>query len=93
MSTDQPAKPVHQLLRDISQTISDRETRGVIAPRILNWVAFGASVISILLVSAALLLAIWDAIEPLNALKFIASVFVVLIAILTFREVNGKFVE
>jgi hypothetical protein len=87
-------KPIRELLQDISHTMdTSHSERGFICPKILNRICFVASVLSVLLVATVLLAMIWQSIDPATGLKYMATVLVVLFALLIFRSINGAFAE
>jgi hypothetical protein len=96
MNAEAKDKPIRELLLDISHTMnstsSDQEP-GVVNPKRLNRVCFVASLVALVFVAGVLIAMIWQFIDSGRGLQCIGSVAVVLFALLSFRAVNGTFVD
>lgn len=85
-------KPVRDLLEDIHRRGDfSREPRGFVNPRVVDRIAFIASFLSVVLCAATLLVMVWEEMDPRLGLRLMASVFIILFAILTFRSINRSF--
>jgi len=95
MKAEAKAKPIRELLLDITHTMntSSDSPRGVINPKLVNHICFGASVLAVLLSAITIIAMIWDYVEPGRGLKYIGSIAVVLFTLLTLRAVNGAFLD
>ena len=95
MNAEAKDKPIRELLQDITRTMNSTpdQERGVVNPKRLNRVCFIASFVALFLVAGVLLAMIWQFIDSGRGLQCIGSVAVVLFALLSFRAVNGTFVD
>ena len=85
-------KPLRGLLEDIHRRSAfSQGPRGIVNPQIVDQIAFGATVISVVLCAATLLGIVWEGIDSIWGIRVMASVLIVLFAILTFRSVNRSF--
>jgi hypothetical protein len=87
-------KPVRELLEDIHQRSGlSAGRRGVLNPRPIDQIAFGATVVSVIISAGILLAMVWEGIDAKIGLQSLVSVFIVLFAFLIFRSVNRAFSE
>jgi hypothetical protein len=87
-------KPVRELLEDIHQRSGfASRPRGVLNPRSIDQIAFGATVLTVVISAGILLAMVWEAVDSKLGLQSLASVFIVLFALLIFRSVNRTFSE
>jgi|GEM_PF-6228226 len=95
MNTEAKGKPIRELLQNITQTMNhpSDEVRGVVNPKRLNRICFIASLVALIAVASVLLAMIWQLIDSGRGLQCIGSVGVVLFTLLTFRSLNGVFVD
>ena len=85
-------KPVRDLLEDIHRRADfSRAPRGIVNPRIVDKIAFGATVLTVIACAATLLTMVWEGIDHMLGIRVMSSVLIVLFAILTFRSVNRSF--
>ena len=87
-------KPVRSLLEDIHQRSQfAREPLGVVNPKVVDQIAFGASVVAVIIYAVILLAMVWVSVNPTLGLKIIGSVSILLFALLAFRSINRSFAE
>jgi len=94
MNEEPREKPIRTLLQDISSNIqAPQAPRGLVPPKLLNRITIFMAILSLLLIVATLLAMIWDLLDPFLGLKFMASVLVVMCALLAFSAINVQFVD
>jgi hypothetical protein len=87
-------KPVRDLLEDIHRNSGiSRIPRGIVNPKLIDHVAFAATVTSVVVCTATLLGMVWEGIDPTLGIRVMASVLIVLFALLIFRSLNRAFSE
>ena len=87
-------KPVRELLEDIHRNSGiGRNPRGVLNPKVIDYVSFAATVASVVVCAATLLTMVWEGIDPTLGIRVMGSVLIVLFALLVFRAVNRTFSE
>lgn len=84
-------KPIVELLQDIHSQGNPRAPRGLIKPKIVDRITFLTTCVSIVLISVAFLGVIWEAVDPGIALRCIASLCVLLVAMHIFRAINEQY--
>lgn len=93
MNEDPKIKPIRELLQDIStQNEPFRSTpRGIIDPKLVDRIAFCAGIFSVMIVAATLLGMIWNSVSEGFGFRFIASVCVTMLTLLSLRTINAHF--
>ena len=87
-------KSGRSLLEDIHQRSQFARTpAGIVNPKAVDQTVFIASIISVATSAVTLLAMVWNRIDPLLGLKIMASVWVVMLALLAFRSINRSFAE
>ena len=76
MDEEQNEKPIRELLQDITSNseASRVPPRGLVRPRLVDRITFFASLLSLLLTTAAFLALIWEFMDPVLAFRCIGSI-------------------
>lgn len=93
MNENEKAKPVRDLLRDISTNSepSRISPRGLINPKLMDRITFVAAILWLILMAATLIGMIWGSIDDGFGFRFVGSACVAMLAILGFRAINSQF--
>jgi hypothetical protein len=92
MSEDLQKKPVRDLLENIrtNQEPPGVARRPLVRTELLDRIVFFALIGSLLLVAGAVIGMIWDLVEQVFGIRFIATVIVAVVSLCIFRMINSS---
>jgi hypothetical protein len=93
MNEEPREKPIRELLEDIRSTSEPSRVapRPLLNPKLVSRVTFFATLVCLLLTTAAFLAMIWNFLDAVLAFRCIGSMVVVLAALFIFRGINSQF--